>query len=574
MLRQLLRRVFSHGKVDALLAQASACDAAGDIEAAQRRYRKVLSRHPDHPEALRRLGSLLGRAGRLVEARTWLEGALKREPGSSPALASLANVCWLQGQTAEAERLYRAAIAADPGSVDAFANLGWLYWRESRQTEAIEAFLRALALEPRREGLLDSVSRLLVETKRPEEAWACCERVGRDGRDDVEWHAACARALHALCRYPEALQHCERSGVLAGNDAALLTDAARTLQELGQVALAADTYDRAIALKPEDPTARWHRALLRLQLGDYAEGWNDYAMRLLSQDRPSRVARARPWDGERMDGRDILVYGEQGLGDEIMFASCVPDLVKRARHVFLEVSPRLEPLMAQSFPQARVFAAGADGVPSRVAGRNLDFEVPIGSLPGVFRRSLGAFPSRGGYLRADPSAVAAWRTRLAGLGPGLKIGLSWRGGTLRTRQPLRSIPLQQLVAVLNGRDAHGVSLQYGDVSAEVEAAAAQGIDVAHWPEAIVDFGQMAALMSALDLVISVCNTTVHLAGALGRPVWVMAPRMPEWRYGVYGETMPWYPSARVWRQSVYGDWKPVLKQVAEALQGDVAAGVV
>ena len=184
-----------------------------------------------------------------------------------------------------------------------------------------------------------------------------------------------------------------------------------------------------------------------------------------------------------------------------------------------------------------------------------------------YRRSLADFPRHSGYLKADPVRTHEWRGRLHALGPGLKIGLSWRGGTPVSRVALRSIPLEAWTRLFALAGVRFVSLQYTEGAAAETAALARagGPVVTHWQDAIDDYDETAALVSALDLTISVCTSVVHLAGALGRPVWVLAPQAAEWRYGTRGETLPWYPSARVFRQHESGDWEAVMRRVASEL---------
>jgi hypothetical protein len=214
--------------------------------------------------------------------------------------------------------------------------------------------------------------------------------------------------------------------------------------------------------------------------------------------------------------------------------------------------------------------AGLQGDPvDWAAPLGIDLQVPAGSLPLCLRRDEGDFPPPAAYLRADEAKADRWRARLRALGPGRVIGVSWRGGTPRTRTERRSLTLEELAPVLRLPGHHFVSLQYGtEAAAELaQHAAATGLRVHHWPEAIDDYDETAALAAALDGIVSVCTAIVHLGGALGRPVWVATPRVPEWRYGAQGERMPWYPAVRLLRQTQSGDWTPVV----EALRRDLVA---
>ncbi len=551
--------------VGALVEAARNAQGRGEFDAAVNAWREVLNRQPEHAEALRSLGSLLARQGEFAEGTTLLERSIALMPGSAAAWTDLGNAYWLADRRNDAERAYRQAVAIDNNVAGAHMNLGLLCLDASRKDQALASFQRAYKTEPRRPEVLNHIVQLLIEGGRAEEALALCTEASAQGRDDDELRIALGRSLQKSYRPAEALLHYERALRNRGDDPELLNDVAIVLQDLGRLEDSATHYDRAIALKPAYRFARWHRSILRLLTGDFARGWDDYDLRLVSEDTPRRASGLPAWRGEDLTGRSVLVHGEQGLGDEIMFASCLPDVLARARAVALEVSPRLAGLMATSFPDATVFAGGGALSPTATAQRP-EFEIPTGSLPALFRRSRADFPAHHGYLRADPAAVEAWRLRLAALGPGLKVGVSWQGGTLRTRQPLRSLQPADLAPVLQVPGTRCVNLQYGAAANDLGAfAASHGIPVAHWPEAIADFAQMAALICALDLVVSVCNTTIHLAGALGRPAWVLAPRVPEWRYGIAGEGMPWYPSVRIFRQSRAGEWKEVVARVATEL---------
>jgi len=368
----------------------------------------------------------------------------------------------------------------------------------------------------------------------------------------------------------QALQCYASAQRLRADDAELHDALGSTYQELGRLDEAFAEYDRALALRPDFPLALFHRALARLLVRDYAGGWPDYELRRQGMHRASYRPVAPRWQGRSLAGRSILLRREQGMGDEIMLASQLPELIRAAGHCIVECDPRLHALFGRSFPGATVFAAAPDGgLPPAVSQREIAFEIEMGSLPALLRRSSAEFPQfPQGYLRPDPVRVAYWRERLAGLGPGRKIGISWTGGVRKTRRALRSIALPEWLPILSTPGAQFVSLQYtaeGAVEA-AEFAKRYAIRVEHWPEAIEDYDETAALVCALDLVLSVCTSVVHLGGALGRPVWVMAPYSPEWRYGLRGESMPWYSSVRLFRSPAYGQWKPVVKNVADALR--------
>jgi hypothetical protein len=234
----------------------------------------------------------------------------------------------------------------------------------------------------------------------------------------------------------------------------------------------------------------------------------------------------------------------------------------------IDCTPKLEGLFRRSFPGAAVHGGRQDAVDTAwlEACGAIDAQIAMGSLPRYFRTSRAAFPAHTGYLRADESSLERWRERLSGLGPGPKIGISWRGGTVHTRTRSRSVELVELAPILRTPGVHFVSLQYGECAEDIaRLQASHGIAIGHWPEALADYDQTAALVAALDLVISVQTAVVHLAGALGRPVWVLVPAVPEWRYQLSGEDLPWYPAARLFRQVAAGQWAEVCERIAAEL---------
>lgn len=304
------------------------------------------------------------------------------------------------------------------------------------------------------------------------------------------------------------------------------------------------------------------RAHACLKDGRFAEGWKDFEARHFSPLAAPSQTRLVDQKLDSVGGKKILICAEQGLGDQIMFASCIPDILARGATVALECDRRLIGLFRRSFPSLKIFPhpfseEHPDWPEFGLAGT---LQIPIGSLPGQFRRTWEDFPTQAGYLRADAEKTAAWRVRYAALGPGPYVGISWRGGTSTTRRQLRTIPLSEWSGILS-RQGTFISLQYGDCAQEV-ASIAEG-RLHHWPEALADYDETAAMVAALDMVISVCTAVVHLGGALGVPVHVLTPAIPEWRYMAHGERMPWYPSARLFRQAPGEAWAAVLGRVEE-----------
>lgn len=380
-----------------------------------------------------------------------------------------------------------------------------------------------------------------------------------------------ALALRENAEYVEARSLLERALAIEPDNLVLKYNYATLLADLGELSQSVELYSGYLAHHPEDNGAYVTRGLVRLLNLDFASGWEDYEFRRESVEcrRPFRFPE---WDGAACRGRTLLVYGEQGLGDEIMFASCLPDVLRRADKVVLECEPRLASLFARSFPTVQVHARKSLGDTDwlREAG-HIDYQIALGSLPRLFRRSLSDFPDHVGYLRADPARITYWREQLAMLPGGLKVGVSWRGGNELTRRNLRSLDLSQLEPLLRVENVSFVNLQYGNVATEcAEVRAKLGTPIFQFEDAMKDYDETAALVCALDLVVSVQTSIVHLAGALGKPAWVMLPFSPEWRYMRSGDRMLWYPSVKLIRQPKPKDWGTVVDVVARQLDEHVA----
>lgn len=335
------------------------------------------------------------------------------------------------------------------------------------------------------------------------------------------------------------------------------------LLEKGDYAQGLQLVDAVLERDPGDHETRLARSYMNLKHGNFEQGWRDFEARQHSRYAVDRSYGLERWDGLPRPGATLLISSEQGLGDQIMFASCFNEAIARVGRCVIECNPKLLRLFRRSFPGASVYAEVSAGGPPgwREQAPAIQRQIPMGSLPGLFRNRREEFPHHAGYLRADPERVAYWRSRLDELGPGPKIGLSWRGGIAGTRRHLRSFALAEFLPLLQ-QPARFVSLQYGDCAAELNALGREhSVVLPHWPDALEDYDETAALVCALDLVVSVCTAVIHLAGALGRPVWVMVPAIAEWRYLDSGATLPWYPAARLFRQTEVGRWDEVINSV-------------
>jgi tetratricopeptide (TPR) repeat protein len=568
-------------QADELYRAGRAFKSAGDVAGAERCYRQAVERAPDYVDAWISLGILLRQSGRPEEAAQCQRRALAISPGNSLAMSNLANVLNDLHEYQEAEALYRKVLQLQPQSAEAHRNLGSLLWR-NLDLRAATHFHRALEIRPDYVEAAFDLGQCLFRSSHFPDAARAYEIACRLQPTHIEFRLAHAAALLAARNFAAAQERYEHLLQSADRHPRALAGLGATLAGIGQYDEPLALLREAIGKAPDDIWIQGHLAQLLLRGGEYADAWRYYEYRWQAEEtRKGMVERAyaRPrWNGEPLAGKTLLLISEQGLGDEIMFASTFAEVIAQAHHCIIECDERLVELFRRSFPGATFF--GVRKNPERGWFRKLgealptlppfDYWTAVGTWVGSQRRSAAQFPRHQGYLQADPVRIARWSERLAELGPGLCIGLSWRGGTVATNRNARSLSLEQLRPLLEIEATHFISLQYGDCAQEVvEFASTHGIVVHHWPEALDDYEETAALVAALDLTVSVCTAVVHLAGALGRPVLVMAPYVAEWRYGDKGPAMIWYPSATILRQPHADDWTTVITQVQQALQQSV-----
>ncbi len=551
---------------------------SGRVAQALESYRRAIALRPEYAEAYGNLGEALEALGRVEEAIACYRKAISLKPGYAEACSSLGNALNRLGRLEEAVAAYERAIELRPDQAAFHNNLAVALGGLRQLERAIACYQRGIALQPDYADAYGNLGVALKDAGRLEEAEAACRRAIAISPGNAEAHNNLGNVLKEREDQEPAIECYRRAIALKPGLADAWNNLGNSLKKQGRLDETVAAYGQALALKPDLAAAWWNRSLARLTAGDYAQGWKEYEWRWegcppLRGGNPALPP--PPWRGEDLSGRRLLVQAEQGLGDEIMFASILPEIVREAGSCLIECSPKLEKLYRRSFPGAVVFgndrtvAGWEQRLGDWLAGQPAaDVRTPIGSLALYRRRGLQEFPRHRGYLKADAQRVRTWKARLGKLGPGLKVGLSWRGGRAATGRVRRSLELEHLVPLLRRRGLRFVSLQYGEGAEELgRVREASGVEVAHWPEAIEDYDETAALVKALDLVLSVCTAVIHLGGALGQRTWVLVPHVPEWRYGMQGEATPWYPSVRLFRQPSPGNWDSVLARVARELPG-------
>jgi tetratricopeptide (TPR) repeat protein len=431
---------------------------------------------------------------------------------------------------------------------------------QGRLEEARERYRKVLGRDPRHFDALHLLGSISAQSGQTELGVSLLKRALHVNPNAALAHCALGVALNELKRCEEALASLDASIALAPGNAVAHYNRGLVLSELKRPKEALAAYDRSVALNPADLLAVVNRAYVLLAMGRLEEGFAAYEQRKVKDPVAHRFDRGRPWTGgEDVEGRRVFLYHEQGLGDSIQFARYAPLLEARGAEVVLSVQDPLLPLARQLSPGLELL--GEDARPER-----FDYHCALLSLPGAFATTLETIPARARYFEAEPERLAKLE---ALLGPrrGLRIGLALSGNPSHRNDDNRSIALARLAPLL-GHEADWIALQ--NEVRPTDAAALKASGVRFFGEALGDFADAAALTELMDLVITVDTSLAHLAGALGKPVWILLPFNPDWRWMLDRSDSPWYPTVRLFRQPRRGDWESVLSEVRTALAREAA----
>ncbi len=549
----------SRFNVQQTIQEAVALHQQGRLREAEKLYARVLKAAPDHFDAMHLCGLAKAQAGQMGEAYRLMAGALKLNPQAGDAWMNLANVLHALKRDAEALDCLDKALALRPGDTNALENRGNALLALGRAQEALACFDAVLMRDPRRGGALIGRGSALASLGRPDQALAAFDAAlaVMPGHPGALYNRG--NALFDLGRYAEAIAAFDRALAAAPNHAQAWNNRGRALQALDRHADAVASFARAIEQQRDYADAHTNRALSLLTLGDLQRGFAEYEWRWQRTGmRDTRRSYGKPlWLGEYpLPRKTILLTAEQGLGDTIQFARYVPLLAKSGARVVTEVPPELKPLLENLDGVASCHARG-DQLPA------YDVHCPLGSLPLALKTEPATIPADIPYLRADGARIAKWRQRLDAL-PGKRVALAWAGNVRHANDRNRSIELKLLEPLLALEGVSFLSIQR-ELRGDDAAVLARHANVSHLGGELSDMADTAALLTFADLTISVDTSVVHLAGALGRPVWVLLPFAPDWRWTLNGEMSPWYPQARLFRQPVLGDWPSVVAAVCAEL---------
>jgi tetratricopeptide (TPR) repeat protein len=535
---------------------------ADRLAEAEALFRHVLAAEPTNAVALDMLGCIAHRTGRHQDALEFFHRALQRDPDDPFVHFNLGAALEEQGRQQEAAACYRRVLALRPAHLKAWNKLGSLLLAMGDLTGAAGHYRHALVIHADRPVLHHNLGVALHRLGRADEAADCLRRALQLAPGYLDALIHLGHLLRERGGNEEALHCFRRALALDPANASLHAVTGATLASLARYDEALASFRRALAMAPGLAAAHWNLALILLLCGELAEGLAHYEYRFegaeeyrqaLGHDVPEKLAAKPRWRGETLQGRSLLVWTEQGLGDSLMMMRYLPRLKERgAGRILVACQPALARVM-QTLPA--VSRAIGHGTPFDLDG--IDLHCSMMSLPHLFGTRLETIPRAVPYLHVPPAMAGKWRDRLTAL-PGKKVGLAWAGSRTQRKDALRSIPFERLAPLLAVPGVQWISLQK-----ERRAAHPALLD---WMTECEDFLDTAALIQQLDLVISVDTAVVHLAGALAKPVWLLNRHESEWRWLLAREDSPWYPTLRIFRQPVPHDWDSVIAEAATALR--------
>jgi len=586
-------RLPANASIEALFTQAVTLHGAGQLEAAEQLYRALMVKAPAQAAIPFNLGALLQSQGRSAEAIKAFKKSLSIRPLNADAHNNLGVALQSLGREADAAAAFRKAIGLKPDSAEAQRNLAIALRRQGQLEEAAASFIQAATLRPNHAETWAELGRTLHELERPQEAVEAYEKALALKPDWAELHSDLGAALELCGQTGDAIGHFRAAIALSQDFANPYNNLGKSLESSGDLDGAEEAFRKAINLNPQvaefhgnlgniqmarrqidDGIASYRRAVdLRpdffeahvslgmalLTQGHSREGWAEWEWRWYRRNwlTPSLLFQRPLGPDERLDGKTVLLFAEQGFGDVLQFCRYADLLAERGAKVVLKVYGPLVRLISGLSPHYRVIAEDEAEPPT-------DLRLPMMSAPFVFS---GDIPARSSYLAADPALAELWRQRISHL-PGRKIGLVWAGDP-RPHDPganridrRRSLRLDQFAFLGDIPGLSVISLQKGAPAVQAKNAPFPLFDPM---DQVSDFADTAALMEALDLVLTVDTSMVHLAAALGKPVWMLSRFDSCWRWGESGEASPWYPSLRIFRQSRPGDWSAELQAIRNNL---------
>jgi len=530
---------------------------AGQLEEAMANCRQILSHQPGNAAALHLVGIIARQIGRLDASVELIRRAAAGKAADPHFQNDLADALRNKRQYDEALAVCRQALRIKPDFPEAYITLGNVLADQGQLEGAIAAAREAQRLRPEYALAFNNLGVYLHSKGKLEESIAAARQAIRLDRGFPEFHNNLGRALQDQGHLEEAIAARREAIRLKPDYAEAHNDLGNALRDIGQPEESIAALRRSVQLMPDYALAHWNLALSLLLQGDFVQGWREYEWRWRWDgfSSPCRNFSEPLWNGEKLNGKTILLYAEQGMGDAIQFARYIPRVARRVGRVVVECQPPLKRLLSR-IPSVQTVVTEGEPLPP------FDVQCPLLSLPLAFRTDLNSIPAPVRYLKPDRKQSAMWKKRLAAEKPGRRIGLAWAGSATHKKDRTRSVELSQLAPLAAIPGNTFFSLQTGEAGKQVPPAEMALHD---FTAELNDFADTAALLDCLDLVITVDTAVAHLAGAMGKPVWVLVSYAPDWRWLLHREDSPWYPTMRLFRQTSIGDWANVIQRVADSL---------
>jgi len=531
---------------------------AGRHEEAVQLMSEALALAPDDPRTLNDLGGSYLIRGEIESALSCYQRLVELRPDFARAHYCLGVAQELLKRLGASKDSYRRAVALEPGSAEFHCALARAHYKSGDPQAAAEGFQRALALDPNRYEIHNGLGLALTDLGQYEAATEILQKGCALQPESAELSASLGYLLEAKGDLASSAEAYRRAIRLAPKLAGAHRELGLVLFALGELAEAEECFERVRCLDPDSAEAVFYLATIHLLEGHLALGWSEYESRWRTGVglRTRRTFPQPQWKGDPLEGARILIYGEQGLGDTLQFVRYVPLVAARGGQVILEVQPGLQRLLTGIEGGWQVLSRGQT-LP------DFTWQCPMLSLPLAFGTEMSTIPGQTPYLYADPALREVWKQRLEGAT--LRIGLVWAGSPHHGFDRWRSIPLVQFAPLTNLEGTTFYSLQTGEAAEQAKQCEAP-VRLVDLRDELQDFADTAAIVANLDLVITVDTAVAHLAGALGKPVWILLINAPDWRWFVEREDSPWYPTARLFRQSTHGNWQEVLARLERELR--------
>ena len=528
-------------------------------------YELVLALQPNLAEAHFAAGFALAKLDRVTQAEARYRRALSLRPDFAAAWMNLGSLLREQGQDLYAEAALKRAVELRPDLVSGWVNLAVLE-RERKRSELVDKYLsKAIDLNPAQVETLISWCQFRAAENDLPAAWQWLRRAQAVKPDHDEAANMEGILLHAEERFEEAVKAFELAEMLGNRGAA--SNRGNSLLDLGHMDDALRAHEVAVERDPGHAGTKYNLALTELRLGNWERGWAEYEARWSFREvhRVPRKFTQPRWRGEALDGRRILLHAEQGLGDTIQFSRYAALVASRGGRPILAVQAPVERLM-RSLAVVRAGLAEVEVLGRPFSAIDFDLECPMMSLPAVFHTTVETVPWPGAYLGVESAgSVMKKREQFPSLHSGLRIGLAWAGNPRYKADKKRSMQLETLLPLVRSVGANWISLQKGEGAEAQLAELPEDVAVQDGCSQDRDLAETATLGATLDLVITTDTSIAHLAGAMGKPVWILLPHLSDWRWMQTIETTPWYPTARLFRQRALGDWSGVLNRVSYEL---------